>query len=254
MGSLHALIFLEKVAMQYRHDKETFSKTEILHKLNRIKYLARKKDIPKLSLEKEIVHLEQKVQGIFELEKRILRERKKESRRIGIMKRQLTLLRKQLGATKSGDLQKKVDTLSHLIGDYLARHDSKKQVGHSQVLSKAAPTQGQVQDIKPLPIHHKNRAQVLMHRITLLKQEIEIKKHMGLATAEIESHMKQIQAALQKFMKEHPVTQKDLESKHLVLFHTPPPTKHIVDHKHELDFKAMQVEKKEVASSKLPLK
>src|SRR3989344_3898359 len=132
MVSLTTRILLARAAREYVGERRDFSKEEIVKRINEIKYLSSQKKVPKLTLRKEIIHLEHKLQTIFEFEKRLLKEERKESAKIIRLKREVTELKKRIAHSEDQDLHKKVDTLSHLLGESLA----KKAVVEEIVLHK----------------------------------------------------------------------------------------------------------------------
>ena len=71
MGSFKAMLLLMKVARIFEQQQFSFSKQEILSKINEIKYLSSQKKVPKLTLRKEILHLENKLTGVLNLEKKV---------------------------------------------------------------------------------------------------------------------------------------------------------------------------------------
>ena len=83
MSSLHAIQLLTTAARLARDEQESFSKVEITKKLQDIKYLSSQKKVPRLSLRKDIIHLENQLQGVLGLEERFAREKNKESIEVG---------------------------------------------------------------------------------------------------------------------------------------------------------------------------
>jgi len=128
MTSLKAQQLLWTLAKQYKQQKTTFSRSEIVAKINEIKYLAGQRNVPRLSLQKEIQHLEGKLQGIYELEKKMWAQKAHESSRIVMMKKEISKLRAKLAMTQDKELQKKVEKLSHLLASQAAKDDTKKDV------------------------------------------------------------------------------------------------------------------------------
>ncbi|HIJ10684.1 TPA: hypothetical protein HA278_01375 [Candidatus Woesearchaeota archaeon] len=125
---LKASQLLLRTAFLLEEQKKVFSRKEITKKINEIKYLAKQKKVPRLTLQKKIVHLEQQLKQVYELEKRLLREKKKENIKIGALKRQIKALHKRLEMSESPHFHKKVEKLSHLLGDQMARKETEKQV------------------------------------------------------------------------------------------------------------------------------
>ena len=108
MSSLRARQLLQKAAKEQNITKHTFSKKEIQDKINEIKYLSSQKTVPKLTLRKEIMHLERKLESVFEIEKKLLKTSKHEDTKVQSLKRQITMLKSRLESTQDEDLRKKV--------------------------------------------------------------------------------------------------------------------------------------------------
>lgn len=227
MSTFQALELVKKIATIVHQEQESISREEITKKINEIKYLSAQKKLPKLTLRKEIIHLENKVAKIFEWEKKKAKEKKKESTKIAALKRQNTILKKKLAAVEDKDVTQKVEKLSHLIGDSLAKKEAHKDVVLAQRIVKQ---ERKVQD-------DKQRVMDLSRRLQLLKHEFEVTKRSENANPEklkliarsiglIESKLKQYAA---------PVVKQDMgvinlrppeeAVKHEVLFHQPPPQK-----------------------------
>ena len=63
MASFRTIQLLSRISSIAQREKESFSKTEIIKKINEIKYLSSQKKVPKLTLRKEIIHLENQLEG-----------------------------------------------------------------------------------------------------------------------------------------------------------------------------------------------
>ena len=144
MGSLQALQLLTTAARLAKEEYESVSKAEITKKLEDIKYLSSQKKVPKLSLRKEIIHLENQLQGVLELEDRFARQKNKESVAVASLKQQITVLKNKLRAVGDLELDKKVEHLSFLLGEHLA----KMEVASEVAMTEAVP-------IKEIPIEAK---------------------------------------------------------------------------------------------------
>ncbi|MBU0459953.1 MAG: hypothetical protein KKH52_02920 [Nanoarchaeota archaeon] len=210
MSFLKAQQFLHTVAHYYKDDQLAFSKEEINKKINEIKYLATQKKVPKLTLRKEILHLEHQLQNISELEKQLLKRKKEESTKVAALKRQITTLKKQLSASNNKDLNKRINKLSHLLADYLAKKDSKDNTELNQkVLAEMKTTKSKeerlkeieerLEEIKAKLSPDSPQAQVLQEKIYLLEQKLE-------------AHQKK------------PILKFNPEDRHIMI-HTPPPQK-----------------------------
>ena len=175
---------LVTAAFLYRHEKESFSKTEIVKKINEIKYLSAQKKIPKMSLRKEIVHLEGQLQGVYQLEKKLLLRKRRESAEVSTLKKRISSLQRKIETTQDHDLQKKVEKLSHLLGDYLAKAGSQEEILQVQKilaetktpqtvpLARMVGLQKRLQLLKEKILQNPAQAQQLQTRITLLEQKL----------------------------------------------------------------------------------
>jgi predicted nucleic acid-binding Zn-ribbon protein len=98
MGYLKAKQLLVTLAKVQEKEKKNFNRLEIVKKMNEIKYLSTQKKVPRLTLRKEVIHLENKIEGILELEEELMKKKKHESKRIVSLKKQITNLKKKLTA------------------------------------------------------------------------------------------------------------------------------------------------------------
>lgn len=128
MSFFNAYQLLRETAREYHHQRETFSTVEIAARINEIKYLSAQKKVPKISLRKEIVHLERQLSTIREVEQHLLNQKKHESAKVKSMKKQIGELQGRLAATEDKDMQQKLDRLSQLLGDYLAKKTTEEEV------------------------------------------------------------------------------------------------------------------------------
>lgn len=138
MGSLQALQLLTTAARLAQEEHESISKVEITKKLEEIKYLSSQKKVPRLSLRKEIIHLENQLQGVLELEDRLARHKNKESVTVASLKQQIAVLKNKLRAVEDLELDKKLEHLSFLLGEHLAKIEVASEVD----LTEAAPVKG----------------------------------------------------------------------------------------------------------------
>ena len=164
---------------------EILSKEVIHKKIADIKYLASQKKVPKVSLRKEILHLEKQLEGVFELEEMLLKTRKQESARTSALKRQIKDLKKKLAKFHDKDLHKKVAKLTHLLGDKLAKHDVVKRAGMISPYPPqptAAPVESShgstsLPSAKP-DSFSVSRIKTMEQRVHALRQELEINKNL----------------------------------------------------------------------------
>lgn len=179
MSSLKTKQLLSNVAKEHESSKRTFSKKEIKDKINEIKYLSSQKTVPKLSLRKEIMHLERKLESVFEIEKKLLKSKKSENSKVQSLKRQIMMLKKRLQSTQDEELRKKVAKLSHLLGDALAKSDSQKDIELSKnILGAVDDIEEQRKNIHQNNQRVEHRIRLVMNRLHMLKQELELNKKL----------------------------------------------------------------------------
>ena len=65
MNVLKARQLLVKAAQMSLKEREIFSKERLVQRLQEIKYLGSQKKVPKITLRKEIIHLEEDLSGLF---------------------------------------------------------------------------------------------------------------------------------------------------------------------------------------------
>lgn len=210
MSYVRARQLLLNAARQYQQERGTFSRQEIVARINELKYLSAQKKIPRITLRKEILHLENKLQGVMEIEEHLLKQKQHESAKITALKHQIAVLKERLATTGSKDLHTKVERLTHLLGEQAAR----KNVPEEVALSKKVLAE-QVTSFPKMP--DRERMNRLQQRLSLLKQEIEIQKELGNATDAIEQKVALLEQKLQQYFS------KELEQvKHTILFEAPP--------------------------------
>ena len=189
MYSLYTRQLLAIAAHWYQKEREVFSRAEIAARLNEIKYLSAQKKVPKLTLRKEIVHLERQLQSVFELEKRLLKTEKQESAKVTVLKKQITQLKKQLATLGDQDIHSKVEKVAFLIGDCLAKKDAQEEVELCQKVESELEKQnvrtvrpGKIDSPAPLQMEEMDtalRVRELMQRMIALRDELQLQKQMG---------------------------------------------------------------------------
>jgi hypothetical protein len=177
---MKAVQLMLEVSRLYNEQRETFSKTEILKRINQIKYLSKQKGTSKFEIRKEIVKLENQMQQIFELEKKMVARKRQESVQVTGLKRQLTIAKKKLAASADTDLSKKVTRLSHILSDVLAKHGTAEDIGLSKkVINELHIKMPPVKIEKQSQLTTEEKTAQLEHiqnRLQLLRHELELKK------------------------------------------------------------------------------
>ncbi|HLC82130.1 MAG TPA: hypothetical protein VJH68_05735 [Candidatus Nanoarchaeia archaeon] len=215
------MALLSRAAGEYVGGRKKFSKEEIVKRINEIKYLSSQKKVPKLTLRKEIIHLESKLRQVFELEKELLQQEKKESAKIILLKDEIGLLKKRIALSEDKDLQKKVDTLSNLLGESLAKQTIIEEIA---VARKASDEHKQVVR------QNKQRTEFvssLLERLQGIKQELSRKGDLSQPVLQkITEKIKRIEERLQaKISGSQPAAPAITEekSRHTLIFHAPSP-------------------------------
>lgn len=216
MAYLRARKLLREAAKQHKLQHEKFSKKEIQKKMDEIKYLASQKDVPKLSLRKEITFLEQKLENVFELEKKVLASKRKESAQVGALKREINVLRSRLKQTQDEDLREKVSKLSHLLGDAMAKSQSKKDVELSkellEVMDKIDHQKVEASEQEKAMI---KKIESFMHRIDSLRHELDVvaklEKIDPIKKGRIEEAIHLLEDKLEKFKAKNPALFEKME-------------------------------------------
>lgn len=167
MSTFQAQQLLATISQLAQRQQQAFSREEIKKKIQEIKYLSAQKKIPQLSLRKEIVHLEHKLDRIWNLEFQLIRQKKRENLRVAAFQRQIAALRKKLIATEDKDLQQKVGRLSHLLGECLAKHTVRQEVS-GLVLVQENKLKKQEQQSKLLEF--RKRVVILRHQLQVAEE------------------------------------------------------------------------------------
>ena len=144
MIPLRTFTLLNTLAVEYQRELESFNRQEISKKINEIKYLSTQKKVPRLTLRKEIIHLENRLGSVLESEKELLKHKNEESVKVKSLKKQVLSLKNKLTAYEDKNLDKKVNKLSHLLGEFLAKQGSKADVE----LSKKVLNELEIKDKK----------------------------------------------------------------------------------------------------------
>ncbi|MBI2572658.1 hypothetical protein HYV86_02250 [Candidatus Woesearchaeota archaeon] len=128
MVHLKSQHLLFRLASSFYLERESFSKQEILAKINEIKYLSEQKKVPRFQLQKEIHHLQHKLNVVFELEHKLAAQRRHESMRINALKKEIASLRQRLALAQDPEFCSKVEKVAHTIGTLMAQRETKAMV------------------------------------------------------------------------------------------------------------------------------
>lgn len=127
---------MTKLAKLSQKQSKKISQEEIKNKINLVKSLAFHEKPPKSALKRELVYFEKYLESILLLEKNLerslLQKEQAHQQQISSLKKQIAGLRQKIVALDDSSLKKKVERLSHFIGDLMARHSVKKEVRFEQ--------------------------------------------------------------------------------------------------------------------------
>lgn len=224
MSLLKAQQFLYKVSNLIELQRETFSHEEITKKLNQIKYLAEQKKTPQFVLKKEILGLESELKDMLDLERSLNKSRQQESTNVKLLKKKVELLKKRLAIAEDKDLTKKVERLSHLLGETLAKCGTAEEVEQLKgILSEVSPKRvlkrtsiqrsftepSRTPVSKKLSEADKAKLQLLLDRLTTLKHELEMEKILKKRNnlQGVEKNIQELESKLNKLL----LLQKELE-------------------------------------------
>jgi len=243
MSYLRARQLLVKVAGIYQREKERYTHKEILEKINQIKYMSAQKKVSRLSIRKEIVLLENKISGLFELDKRVERKKLEESVRINALKRQVEMLKKRLVSSQCPELQDKVETLSHLLGDFMAKKVTEEDIALSQKLVEELQKKPKAKAPEPIKTTavsaevppDPEKVFAIQQKLQQLKEELEFNPLMDpLKKKMLEGKIKLLEEKFSKYAPKMPVSPVEsftpkkapplseaLEVKHDILFSLP---------------------------------
>lgn len=169
---------LIKAAKLSQKKEEKISKREIRKKIHQIKYLTSRKKIPKNTLRKEITRLEKQLQSVFLLEKKLKEKEKETNKEIADFKKQIRDMKRNGCISKDITLRKKVEKLSHLIGDLAAKEVIKKEVNFEKskisITEKTAPvlTLKKIDELQEKILALKNSGKCSPEKIFQLKERL----------------------------------------------------------------------------------
>ncbi len=215
---------LELATQAYAQLKHQMPREKISKRIEELKYLTAQKTVPRLSIRKEVLHLEEQMNSILHVEKALQEQEHKESERITALKKQNTFLRKRLAVSEDKDLQKKVDKLSHLLAEAVAHKDIRRDVALSQRVAAVVRA-------KPIisPEVAKPSVDLLQQKLAQLKQMLEQQKEQGAAVEVILLLEQRVKVVEEKVNSLKPVV------KHTMMMMSAPP-----------------IEKKETEDEELP--
>ena len=118
---------------------------------------------------------------ISDLEKSLQKSRAQESTQVKLLKKKIDLLKKRLSIAEDKELPKKVEKLSHLLGEMLAKYGTQEDIELSRkLLAEVSPKKKIFKKsnrmVESAPSLDRNKVQSLLERVTTLKFELEKSK------------------------------------------------------------------------------
>jgi len=189
----------------YAQLKRQIPKEKITKRIEELKYLTAQKTVPRLSVRKEVLHLEEQMNSILDVEKALQEQEHKESDRVTALKKQNAFLRKRLATTEDKDLQQKVNKLSHLLAEAVARKDIRRDVALSQKITSTVKPKPVV---TPISTPAKPSVNLLQQKLDQLKQLLDQQKGQGAApevVSLLEDRVKVVEEKINLLRQEKPV-------------------------------------------------
>ena len=242
MSFIRANKLLYNAAREFELQNKKISSKEIKKRLGEIKYLSSQRKVPKLTLRREIIHLEKKLENLFEMEKRVSKVSRKESSKISSLKRQNSALKAQLASSKDPHLVKKVEKLSHVLGDLLAKAAVKDEVSINRKLLGNLQESDREKVEKALHSDKDySKIEILLHQLHAIKNTIGKYKTEGRGSFEqlerLETMVRKLETKL-LMKRKGPVMHEQLPSQRRVL---PKPKRSAEDMKKIIEEKKKQV-------------
>jgi len=227
MDTLKCKQILVTAARLSQNEWEKYSKEEIKKKINEIKYLATQKKIPKLTLRKEIIHLENKLNSLYEMEKIILKQKRYESQKIASLRKQVGDMKKRINQMADHNLQKKVEKLNYLLGECVSKHKTgeeikmeEKKVMHDQ---RTTPTMRVAQQAQT-NVSSSKRLDFYEQRLRLLKHELLIKKELEknpTVVTQLEEKLTSVEDAIRRYRASLGTSSSSTPVSHTLMFSAP---------------------------------
>ena len=177
---------LDSVAKMQDSQSKNMSRDEIKKKIDEIKYLSGKNKVPRLSLQKEILHLENKLGSLFDVERRLLLQSKRENSQIVALKKQVSNLKLKLDKSSGTDIETKIEKLTYVLGELLAKSDTADNVrlreelekSHKVVSARIEEERKAVKEVskpEPLSLEKKKRILGIISKAASMRELLEKK-------------------------------------------------------------------------------
>lgn len=195
-------------------------KEKLSKRIEELKYLTSQKNVPRLSLRKEVINLEEQLHSLFQVEKALLKQERIESEKVAALKKENEALRRRLVASEDKDLQRKVDRLSHFLAETLAQKNVKEDIVFNQ---KIRVVEQKNRESSSLPSLQELEDKLRNLRVLLLQKksqmaEASVITPMEERIAQIEEKLEELRQETEAKQNRQMGQQKPLV-KHTLLFH-----------------------------------
>lgn len=247
MSSLKAQQLLYELARLNDKQRGSFSREEIISKINQIKYLSEQRSVPRIQIKREIAQLEEQMHKVFDLETQLKKLKKNDVEKTALFKKQITVLKTKIAQSEDKDLSKKVARLSYLLGDLLAKRGTSEDIKTNEKLLKEMEVRLYLPARrKVIEVTGADKSSSLKEKLAVLKQKVEGYKSAGLDPIKISMIEMQIAELERKISPASLPENTDVST---------PPVLDRSNIRHEMFFGAPVPEQKTVVSdeSELPL-
>jgi len=214
MASLSAYQLLLSAAQHAEELELTISPPEIIQQVQELKDLTAQKHLPKLTLRREILELEKKLHLLLSVEQRVRREKQQESVRVEAVKEQMAILRKRLVACEDKDVHKKIDKVTHLLGESLLRQDVAEEIA-----DEVSRTTEEKQKEKLPEEARRKQLQQLEERLQSFQKKLQFLEADGEQAAAVRKLFAVIEGKVQALRRQYGLPETPVKkAKHTLLF------------------------------------
>lgn len=169
MVSLPAYDLLLHASRSAEEMEFALSPPEILQQMHELKALTAQKNVPKLTLRREVLELEKKLHSLLVFEDRFRQKKNLETMKVTALREQLARMRKRLAACEDKDLHKKMDKVTHLLGESLVRQEVTEDISRTEA---EKPTEGEPEVVRRKQLQMlEEHLHTVQRRLTFLEEK-----------------------------------------------------------------------------------
>lgn len=188
------------------------SPPEILQQMHELKALTAQKNVPKLTVRREVLELEKKLHSLLTFEDRFRRKTQRETLKTTALREQLARMRKRLAACEDKDLHKKMDKVTHLLGESLVRQEVAEEISRA---AAEKPQESEPETVRRKQLQKlQEHLHALQSRLTLLEEKEVSPKQLERVKQTLALIEGKVQALYRQFGEEVPAQ----KAKHTLLF------------------------------------